>query len=150
MLETRAVVIQVEGREAVVEASHGGGCGQCSGDKGCGSGKLSQLFCSSQPRRFRVLNSISARPGDEVVITVADGAVLRGATVLYLLPLATLLAGGGAGSFLAPDAASRDVYGALGALLGIVAGFGCARFLARRQAGAGQGQPCIARRWQGD
>jgi len=45
MLETRAIVVQVEGKHALVQANQGNGCGQCGG-KGCGTGKLSQLFCS--------------------------------------------------------------------------------------------------------
>lgn len=130
MLETRAIVIRVEGQDALVEAAREGGCGQCDSANGCGSGTLSRLFCSGKPRHFRVSNDIAARPGDEVQISVADGVLLRSALLLYMLPLALLLAGGFLGSQWAADAAGRDGYAALGALLGLVAGFALAKWLA--------------------
>ncbi len=139
MLETRAIIIQVDGAEAVVEALESGGCGHCGSEKGCG--KASQLFCS-QPRRFRVRNNINARIGDEVQISVADGVLLRSAAIIYLLPLALLLAGGMLGSHWANDAASRDGYAAIGALLGLVAGFVLIRLSPFALSGA---QPAILR-----
>ncbi|MCR4298460.1 MAG: SoxR reducing system RseC family protein, partial [Gallionella sp.] len=91
MLETRAIVVQVDGQYAFVQANQGNGCGQCSG-KGCGTGKLSQLFCS-KPRQFQVDNPVNAGVGDEVIVSVAEGAVLRGIGLVYLLPLLLLLTG---------------------------------------------------------
>ncbi|HEX5337249.1 MAG TPA: SoxR reducing system RseC family protein, partial [Gallionella sp.] len=91
MLETRAIVVQVDGPFALVRANQGNGCGQCNG-KGCGTGKLSQMFCS-KPRQFQVDNPIDAKVGDEVIVSVADGAVLRGIGLVYLLPLLLLVAG---------------------------------------------------------
>lgn len=142
MLETRAIVVSVEGNEAVVAAKHGG-CGQCDSAKGCGSGKLAQLFCS-QPRQFRVRNQMNARVGEEVQVSVADGVLLRGAIILYLMPLMLLLAGGLLGSYWATDAASRDGYAAVGALSGLVAGFTLARLLISRQPALAAANPTIA------
>lgn len=128
MIETRAKVIRIEGNEALVETNPQGGCGQCDKAGGCGSGKLSRLFCS-KPRYFRVPNAIQAKAGEEVAITVADGMVMRSATLLYLLPLSLLLVGGIVGASLADSPAARDGYSALGALLGLVAGFALSRWL---------------------
>lgn len=143
MLETRAIVIRLEGEDALVESTQGGGCGHCDSEKGCGSGKLSQLF-SSQPRRFRVRNEAHAQPGAEVQISVAEGALLRSALLMYVLPLLLLLAGGALGGQLARDAASADGYAALGGVLGLVLGFLLARWLAARQRGVGVARPVIA------
>lgn len=145
MLEARAVVVQVEGRRTFVQASEGGGCGQCSG-KGCGTAKLSQMFCS-QPRQFEVDNPINARVGDLVVISVADGTVLRGIGLLYVLPLASLAAGATIGNVAAPLSEQQDGYAAAGAFIGLVLGFVFSKWLAasrRRQ------RPCIARIWRGE
>jgi sigma-E factor negative regulatory protein RseC len=133
MLQTRAIVIRLEGSEAVVEATRNGGCGLCDSKNGCGSGKLSQLFCT-RPRRFVVHNEAGAGVGDEVQVSVADGALLRGAAVVYLLPLALLFAGGSLGSYWADGSAvSSDIWAASGALLGLLAGFVLARQLAMRR-----------------
>lgn len=133
MLESRAVVVQSDAFTAEVVGSGGSGCSACDG-KGCGSKKLTQLFCS-RPRQFKVDNRIHASVGDEVIICVPDGAVLRGVGLVYLLPLVFLFSG-------AALAGKSDAYAAVGALSGLVIGFALARWLSvrsRRQ------QPYIAR-----
>lgn len=149
MLESRAVVIRVENQQAWVEARHdASGCGTCQG-KGCGSSKLSQMFCSGKERLFRVDNAISAGPGDEVVIAVSEGAVMHGVAMVYIVPLFGLLLGGMLGAALAPQVAMRDGYAALGAVAGLLAGHMLAKRLTRHRRKT-VGQPYIARRWQGD
>ncbi len=128
MLEMRAIVIQVDGKEASVQPLEGGGCGHCSSEGGCGSSTLSKLFCSSEPRHFKVRNEAGARVGDEVQVTLPDGMLLRGAVKMYVLPLFLLLAGGIAGSGLAGQSASRDAYAVAGAVAGLLLGFILARF----------------------
>lgn len=133
MLESRAVVVQSDTFTAEVVGSGGSGCSACDG-KGCGSKKLTQLFCS-KPRQFKVDNRIHASVGDEVIVCVPDGAVLRGVGLVYLLPLVFLFSG-------AALAGKSDAYAAVGALSGLVIGFALARWLSvrsRRQ------QPYIAR-----
>jgi len=143
MLETHAVVVQLLDKPFVlVQASKGGGCGQCDG-QGCGASKLTQLFCS-KPRQFKVDNRINARVGDEVVVSVVEGAVLRGIGLVYLLPLVLLFAGAALASGLAVQDAQRDGYAALGALSGLIVGFVFARWVSSKKA-RGEDQPYIAR-----
>jgi sigma-E factor negative regulatory protein RseC len=140
MLETRAIVVQTDNEFTLVQASVGNGCAACEG-KGCGSGKLTQLFCS-KPRQFKVDNRINAGVGDEVIVAAPDGAVLRGISLVYLLPLVLLFAGATlAGSWAVQDA-QRDGYAAAGALSGLVVGFVIAKWLLMREA---RQQPYIAR-----
>lgn len=143
MLETRAVVIRVEGNEALVESRQGGGCGHCDSENGCGSGKLSQLF-GTRPRRFRVRNDVNAQVGTEVQVTLAEGVLLRSALLMYILPLALLLCGGALAGQIAKDAAGADGYAAGGGLLGLSLGFILARWLASRQRGLALAQPAVA------
>lgn len=145
MLETRAVVVRIEEQKAFVQASQGGGCGQCSG-KGCGTAKLSQLFCS-QPREFQVDNPINARVGDQVIVAVADGTVLRGIGLVYLLPLLLLAVGATLGNVAAPVAEQRDGYAAAGALAGLVLGFIFSKWRSARRM---RQRPRIARLWRGE
>ncbi len=128
MLETRAVVVQTDSLFAQVVASGGNGCSACDG-KGCGSGKLTQLFCSS-PRQFKVDNRIHAGVGDEVIVSVPDGAVLRGISLVYLLPLVLLFAGAALAGQVQGE--PRDAYEAIGALTGLVAGFALAKWFSGR------------------
>lgn len=142
MIETRVVIVQVDGQHALVQANQGNGCELCNG-KGCGAGKLSQLFCSKS-RQFRVDNPINADIGDEVIVSVADGAVMRGIGLIYLLPMSLLIIGAMLGSVWAALPEQRDGYAALGALLGLMTGFAFARWVALRQTG-NHFQPRITR-----
>jgi sigma-E factor negative regulatory protein RseC len=144
MLETRATVLQIHDRSAFVRANQVSGCEQCNG-QGCGSSKVAQLFCS-QPRQFEVDNPIGAVVGDEVIVSVADGAVLRGIGLLYVLPLVLLVLGGGMASMLAEPSGQSDVYVAIGSVAGLLLGFIAAKWIAARL-GRRQNQPYIARRW---
>ena len=143
MLETRAVVISLHGKEALVEAEQGGGCGNCSSENGCSSGKLSQLFCR-EPRRFRVLNEGNATVGAQVQITVAEGVLLRSAMLMYLLPLVLLFVGAALGSWWGGEGLEGDTYAAVGGLSGLFAGFLLVRLLSVRRRLSSVAQPLIA------
>jgi len=147
VLETRAVVVKVDGQHALVQPNQANGCEQCNG-KGCGAGKLSGLFCS-KPRQFQVNNPIDASVGDEVVVSVAEGAVMRGIGLVYLMPLMLLLMGATLGSIWAQQPGQRDNYAAVGALLGLTAGFFIAKWISLRQAGS-RFQPYIDRQYRGE
>ncbi|MFZ5522939.1 MAG: SoxR reducing system RseC family protein [Pseudomonadota bacterium] len=142
-LETRAVVIRIDGQHAMVMADQADGCEQCAG-KGCGAGKLSRLFCS-KPRQFQVINPVNAGVGDEVIVSVAEGAVMRGIVLVYLMPLVLLLIGAALGNWL--QLGQSDSYAAAGAMSGLVVGFAIARWLSLRQ-GESRFQPYIARHCQ--
>ncbi len=127
MLEMHAIVIQVEGVEALVQPLDTGGCGHCASEGGCGSSSLSKLFCSHKPRHFKVSNEVRAKVGDEVQVSIPDGVLLRGAMKLYVLPLILLLLGGIAGVSMAGESAGRDACAATGAAFGLLLGFAFAR-----------------------
>lgn len=140
MLETSAKVVQVAGEITLVEANGASGCAQCKG-QGCGSGKLTQLFCNG-PRQFRVENRINAKIGDVVIISVAEGSVLLGVSLIYLLPLLLLFAGALLAQQFALLDDQRDGYGAVGALLGLVTGFVLAKWISLQRS---RRRPCIDR-----
>lgn len=145
MLETRATIVQIHDGRAMVNANQVSGCEQCNG-QGCGSSKVAQLFCS-KPRYFEVDNPIAAQPGDEVIVSVADGAVLRGIGLAYLLPIISMVIGAGLASYLS-DATTEngDLYVAGGCVMGLVIGFWMSQKFALRLSRA-QNRPFVARRW---
>ncbi len=129
MLESRAVIVEcAEEGHAVVEPVQGGSCTLCGSGKGCGSSKLSQLFCV-RPRRFRVRNTIRAHVGEEVLVTVEDGTLLRSAAILYGLPMLFLFGGALLGSYWISTAANPDAGAAVGAGIGLLVGFLSARYV---------------------
>ena len=144
MLETRAVIVQVDGPYALVRAEQTGSCKLCKGE-GCGSAKLSRLFCN-KPRQFQVNNPINAGVGDEVVVSTAEGAVLRGIGLVYLMPLLCMVIGAMLGGVLA-QSAQHDGSAATGALAGLVAGFLLVKRISIRQSGR-DAWPYVSRQWQ--
>ncbi len=130
MNEMRAVVLHLHGGDAEIAPVGHNGCGHCADGKGCGSGKLSQLFCSSKPRTFLVENRAGAQVGDEVSVGLPDGVLLRTSMLMYLLPLACML--GGALLFGNVFVAMRDAGALLGAVAGLLAGFFLVRRMTRR------------------
>lgn len=132
MLDTRAVVVQTEKNFAMVQAKQQNSCSACEG-RGCSSSKVTQLFCN-KPREFKVENRINACVGDEVIVSVMEGAVLQGIGLVYLLPLLLLFAGATLAGNMATNAAQRDGFTALGAVAGLLIGFVFARWFAKRRA----------------
>ncbi len=136
MLETHATVVATAGQSASVLLNQVSGCEQCNG-QGCGSSKVAQLFCSKTVV-FEVVNPVNAQVGDKVLITVQDGAVLRGISVLYLIPLSALVGTAALVNFLIND----EFWVALGAILGLLLGFWCVKMISGRLKPK---QPCIRR-----
>ena len=64
------------------ESACSGDCHKCSG---CGAAKEQLLLTAENP--------IGAKPGQLVRITTASAPVLKAAAILYLLPIALLIAG---------------------------------------------------------
>ncbi len=129
MLEMRAIVLRLKGREAEISPLGGGGCGNCNSEGGCGSGKLTKMFCSSQPRSFIVLNQADAKVGDEVNITLPEGSLLYSSLRMYLLPLLLMIGAGFFGVSFATDAATRDGYALIGSVVGLMLGFALGKFM---------------------
>lgn len=126
MLEMRAVVVSVQGEQAEISPL-GGGCGHCDDSNGCGSGKLSRMFCGSQTQKFMVRNQAGARVGDEVNVSLPEGILLRSSWRMYLLPLLLMLGGGLIGVSLAGETDNRDGFALLGSLIGLACGFAWGR-----------------------
>lgn len=141
MIQTRAMVVAIDGQDALVEAIEGG-CGNCSAANGCGSSKVSQLFCSGT-RHFRARNGINASVGTFVHIAMPEGVLLQGALLVYGLPLGLMLVLAIVASLAAPAGAEVDAYAAIGGLLGLVAGFVWLRFVSLRKGKKISAQPVI-------
>ena len=62
------------------ESACSGDCHKCAG---CGAAQQTMLFSAH--------NAIGAKPGDTVVVESDTGTVLKGAVLLYVLPLLTFL-----------------------------------------------------------
>ncbi len=147
MIEERGEVTAVEPPYAMVVTQRRSSCGSCT-TKGCGTGALSELF-AARSQAMRVLNPIEARVGDQVVLGLEEGALLRGSLAVYIVPLLTMIGAGVAGEAVAPllGLEHTSAYLSLpGAVTGLAAGFLWVRRFGRRMASDHRFMAVILRR----
>lgn len=120
MLESEAIVVSVVNGTTFVEPQTSSGCGgkNCA-TQGCSTAVLTQLF-SQSPKSLEVQNPISARVGERVVVGLQEGAFLKSAIAVYLLPLMALLIGAALGIYWAGYNEKSDLYAGFGALVGLI------------------------------
>lgn len=146
MLESEAIVVKVEQGDTYVAAQTPGTCGtaDCATRATCSTAVLTRLF-SQEAKPLRVNNPIAATVGERVIVGLAEGAFLKSSLLAYVLPLFALIAGAMLGMYIADTAAKRDLYAALGGLIGLAASALALRMSLRRFLNCGA-QPVILRR----
>jgi sigma-E factor negative regulatory protein RseC len=146
MLEEQGVVVAVDQQFASVRIQRQNSCGHCAASGDCGTAHFSKLF-GQKYTEVKVLRPPSVNIGDQVTIGFQEQALLKGALVLYLLPLVGLLAGGGCYEIFANDTVGphEELFTALFGLLGFVAGLLGVWSFSRKTAQDARYQPVILR-----
>ncbi|MGB0127663.1 MAG: SoxR reducing system RseC family protein [Rhodocyclaceae bacterium] len=129
MIQEQGRVEGIDGEFALIEAAQSGGCSACGVKSGCPTSKLGK-FLQPRARVWRVANDQDLRPGETVTLHLPEAALLSAAAIAYLPPLLGLLAGASAAAALG----ASDLWAALGAISGFLAGLIASRWLGRRHA----------------
>lgn len=141
----RGRVIAITGFEpaphALVEVDAAFSCARCAEGKGCGAGLLGRTTGS---RRVDALigGGLTVREGDEVRIELAPSNLLQASMIVYGLPLS----GAVLGAAVAYLAGLGELYAAMAALGGILAGLTVARLRLLRSDCLRQFTPTIVER----
>lgn len=125
-MEESGRVVAIEADALWVETIRRSTCGTCAAQKGCGQGLLNKLGDGKRNHLRVLLGDVPASDfalDDEVRFAVPENVLLKGAAIVYLTPLLTLLAGMG----LTHELTASDKWAAVGALAGFVVGFGLVR-----------------------
>lgn len=130
MIEQQARVISVQGDELVLEADTQTACGSCEVKSGCGTSVLSK-WLGRKFTHFNAQNTVNACVGDEVIVGLAESALLTGSVVIYLWPLLGMIFFAlAADQLFSAEQAARDLLISLIAFVGAAAVFGvCHRYL---------------------
>jgi len=112
MIEEEAYVAEIADGQVWIEKSRGSACAGCA--EACPSAMAGGLF-GDKRLRLQVASDLALRPGDKVLVGVAEEALLGGSLRIYLLPLLGLFAG----ALLGKSIAGSDLASALGGLLGL-------------------------------
>ena len=86
MITENATVVLIENNQTWIETQRKSACGQCSANKGCGTSVLSKVL-GNKLSKMKAINKIDAQVGDEVVVGLNEGSLLKGAFIIYMLPL---------------------------------------------------------------
>lgn len=144
MIEEQGRVMHVEPGFAWVETRRQSTCGSCAARGGCGTSVLSRVL-GQRTVRVRALDQIGTAVGDEVVVGLNDGALLRGSMAVYMVPLLALLAGALVAEAIAPQWGLGEGFVMLGGVIGLVFGFLWLRFFSRRAGADARYQAVILR-----
>jgi sigma-E factor negative regulatory protein RseC len=103
MIEQQGRVVAVNDSLAEVRLGGTSGCTSCDAGKGCGAGVFGRLL-KRRPVLLQLENTISARPGQPVMVGIPETLFLRLAARLYLFPLLAGVVGAAIGHYLAEAA----------------------------------------------
>lgn len=132
MSEELATVVAIEGDHAWVECERRSACSGCQQQSNCGTGTVAKAFPLKAPR-LRVRLTAEVRVGQQVRLGIPQESLLRGAALVYVLPLFCLLAGALLGQlWLAPLLSGGEGITILCCLLGGVLGFLLVRYFSNR------------------
>jgi len=90
MIEEDARIVDIQGDFAWVETQRKTVCGACAANKGCGTAVLAKVL-GTRRSRIKVLNTLTLRAGDEVIIGLHEDAMVRGSLAVYAVPLLAML-----------------------------------------------------------
>ena len=119
-MRQRAVVLEVSGKEAVIEVSRATMCDGCEKHGGCeGHCEITGLLSTGGKMKTRALNKIGASVGDTVEVETESKKILGYAALVFILPI--IMCGV---FYFAADALFEAEYApAIGAAVGFVLTF---------------------------
>ena len=144
MIEEQAVVIDAGDGYAWVETQRRSACSACATSEGCSTAMLGKAWSGDRTARVRAISALPLQVGDQVIVGLAEGALLRGSLLVYLLPMALLLAGALLGQAAFAGAGDEPVI--LSGAAGLGLGFLVARSWSRRWQNDIRFQPVVLRR----
>ncbi|MCK4865245.1 MAG: SoxR reducing system RseC family protein [Gammaproteobacteria bacterium] len=124
MITENATVVSIENNQTWIETQRKSTCGECSASKGCGTSILSKVI-GNKLSKMKAINNINAQVGDDVVVGLNEASLLKGAFVIYMLPLLFLFLFSLLGQFVAQSIGAPNnellviVFAVVGFLLGM-------------------------------
>ena len=92
MSEELATVVAIDGNHAWVECERRSACSGCHQQSSCGTGTVAKAF-PMKAQRLRVALTGDVAVGQQIRLGIPQASILRGAALVYVLPLFCLLLG---------------------------------------------------------
>lgn len=132
MIEQQARVVKVKGDQLMLEAETHSSCNACDVKKGCGTSVLAK-WVGRKFIHFNATNTVNANVGDQVVVGMAERALVSGSLVIYLWPLLGMIIFALASDVVLSQSMNyRDQLVALSSIAGFVLSLSlCRKYLAK-------------------
>lgn len=147
MLEECGVIVKTHDNFAWVQFQRHSLCTHCHTSGGCGSASIHHLL-GPQYTEVKIPNLLAAQVGDTVVVGLEERALLRGAMLLYLLPLVCMVIGAIGYEILGAYTGlpANDLITAVSSFLGLSVGIVWASVLSAKFSKTGPYQPVMLER----
>jgi sigma-E factor negative regulatory protein RseC len=99
------------------------GCGGCASSSGCGTGTLSKLFSSESSTPLRIANTLNAKKGDEVTLSMDESDLIKHSFMAYGLPLLGLFIMAALGQWLFFKETQSNLPSVFGGFMGLGLGW---------------------------
>jgi len=146
VIEETALILHCDGEYADIETKPQSSCGGCASSGVCGTGVFSKVF-GNRKTVVRVVNSIEAKPGDQVVVGLQESALTRVSMVFYIVPLISMIILAVVGQEMAIKLGylSYDLFAILGGGVGLFTGLWLVRLFAKKAQQDPRYQPVMLR-----
>lgn len=119
-MRQRAVVLETNGKEAVIEVSRATMCDGCEKHGGCdGKCEITGLLSTGGKMKTKAKNALGAAVGDTVEVETESKKVLGYAALVFILPLVVAVVG----YIVADSVWHTEASGLIGAAVGFVLTF---------------------------
>ena len=145
MIEEQAQVVDIKGDQLVLQAQTKSACGSCAANKGCGTSVLSKVV-GRKFTHFQARNDVGANIGDTVIVGISEDALLKGSTMIYIVPVLSMLVFALLADFLITPAQKHDLMVAASALIGLAVGSLLARGYFHRRSRTKMYSPVVLRK----
>ena len=92
MIEEPGIVVAVGADGVWVATQRKTTCGSCAAKAACGQGLLNSLSADKKPHTVKVRSDLQLREGDQVTLGISEDSLVRGAFLVYMLPLLLMFA----------------------------------------------------------
>ncbi|WP_409523726.1 SoxR reducing system RseC family protein [Nitrincola sp. MINF-07-Sa-05] len=142
MLEEAALVTRVKGAGISVKTVRKSACDSCQSEAGCGQKRITQLLIrEATDMSIDNPDGVEVEVGNQVLIGLNEGALVRASLILYLLPLVTMILA----VLVSSQLVEHELLQVLAAVVGLLAGFLCGRILSARLLSTGDYRPVLLR-----
>jgi len=118
MITERGKVSSLSDGFAIVSVLRDDSCHACPAKTACGTSAIGK-FLGQKHNTIKIPNTIDAKPGDRVVVSIPEAGLVKSALLVYASPLLAMLLGA-----MSMDAwFDSELASTLGGIAGLLAGF---------------------------